>query len=308
MSIRHKINTVLHTKRIFWIKLASSPVFRLFPDKLAISIIYHNVFGHRINLTNPQTYNEKLQWLKLYNRNPLYTKLVDKFAVKEWVAERIGKAHVIPTLGVWDSFDEIDFASLPEQFVLKTTHGGGNSGVVICRDKSCFDYSSAKVKLTASLKANTYIVSREWPYKDVPRRIIAERYVSPDARTNDLPDYKFFCFDGKVKALFVGTERQKKGEDVKFDFFDADFNPLPFRQGHDHAKVLPAKPHDFDRMKELAERLSAGFPHVRVDFYDVNDTIFFGELTFYHFGGMMPFEPDEWDYKFGEWLTLPERQ
>ena len=304
--IKRKIYTFLHTERILTKKLEGSFLYNLMPDKMALDLCFYNIFGRRINWKNPTTFNEKLQWLKLCNRNPLYTTLVDKYAVKEWVADKIGQEFVIPTYGIWNCFDEIDFSKLPEQFVLKTTHSGGSSGVIICRDKTSFNFADAKTKLTASLKSNTYLIGREWPYKNVPRRIIAEKFIDPDPTTNDLPDYKFFCFDGKVKALFVGTERQKEGEDVKFDFFDAEFNHLPFRQGHDHAQVLPQKPRNFELMKKAAEQLSEGMPHVRVDFYEIGDNVLFGELTFFHFGGSMPFEPEEWDYKLGEMITLPE--
>lgn len=303
--IKRKIFTFLHTERIITKKISSSVIYPFLPNKIALELLFYNVFGRRIDWKNPRTFNEKLQWLKLYNRNPLYTKLVDKYEVKKWVADRIGEKYIIPTLGLWNSFDEIDISRLPGQFVLKTTHGGGNTGVVICKDKNNFDVESARTKLTASLKTDTFIIGREWPYKNVPHRIIAEKYIDPVPGLNDLPDYKFFCFDGTVKALFIGTERQKEGEDVKFDFFDADFNHLPFRQGHDHAQVTPQKPKNFELMKELAEKLSTGILHVRVDFYDTGNAVFFGEMTFFHFGGSMPFEPEEWDYKFGEWMTLP---
>ena len=305
MNIRHKIHTALHTKRILCIKLANSFLFRYLPDKWAVRLVYHNIFGRPLNLKNPKTFNEKLQWLKLYNHNPLYTKLVDKFEVKEWVAQRIGQEYVIPTYGVWSTFDEIDFSALPDQFVLKTTHSGGSSGVIICKDKKKFDFADAKKKLAESHKTDTYAVSREWPYKDVPHRILAEMFIEPDPEINDLPDYKFFCFDGEIKALFVATERQTEGEEVKFDFYDDDFNHLPFRQGHDNACVLPKKPCNFEELKWLAKQLSSGFPHVRVDLYSVRGKVFFGEMTFFHFGGMMPFEPEEWDYVFGEWIKLP---
>lgn len=306
--IKRKINTFLSTKRIIWRKIEHTHFYNVLPDKWAIQLLYHNRFGRSVNFENPQTFSEKLQWLKLYNHDPLYTRLVDKYAVKQWVSEKIGDEYIIPTLGIWNSFAEIDFDKLPNRFVLKTTHSGGSSGVVICKDKSTFDYEDAKKRLTESLSIDTYIISREWPYKDVPHRILAEQYVDPNPETNDLSDYKFFCFDGKVKALFVGTERQKEGEDVKFDFFDADFNHLPFRQGHDHAKQLPEKPKHFELMKKMAEELSLGIPHVRIDFYDTGSQVLFGEMTFYHFSGLMPFEPQDWDYKFGEWLTLPCRK
>ncbi|MDO4847457.1 MAG: ATP-grasp fold amidoligase family protein [Clostridiaceae bacterium] len=261
-------------------------------------------FNREINLGSPETFNEKLQWLKLYYRNPLYTRLVDKYEVKQYVAQRIGEEYLIPTLGVYERFEDIDFDSLPDSFVLKCTHDSG--GLVIVKDKSKFDKKNARQIIKASLKRNFYLQSREWPYKNVKPRIIAESYME-DSKTAELRDYKFFCFDGEVKAMFIATERQKQGEDVKFDFFDADFNHLPFRQGHDHASVTPEKPVCFDEMKKLAGELSKGFPEARIDFYEVDGRIYFGEFTFFHFGGFMPFEPEEWDYKFGEWITLPKR-
>lgn len=275
-------------------------------DKRYLKMRYSICMGKKLNLDSPVTFNEKLQWLKLYNRRPEYTTMVDKYAVKEYVSEKIGKNHVIPTLGVWNKPSEIDWDSLPNQFVLKTTHDSG--GIVICKDKTKLDKDAALKKLEYAITHDNYSITREWPYKNVARRIIAEEYIEPSQGTNDLPDYKFFCFDGKVKALFVATERQNPNEEVKFDFFDADFNSLPIRQGHDHAKVLPKKPLCFEEMKQIAETLSAGIPHVRVDLYNVNGKTYFGELTFFHFGGFTPFEPDEWDTNFGNMLTLPKEK
>ena len=177
---------------------------------------------------------------------------------------------------------------------------------MICRDKASFDKQCAIYLLNKDLKSDLYVVWREWPYKNVPKRIIAEKYIEPNPETKDLSDYKFFCFDGKVKGLFVATERQNPNEEVKFDFFDADYNHLPFRQGHDHAKIIPPRPQNFELIKQLAEQLSKGIPHVRVDLYDKGDKVLFGEMTFFHFSGLVRFEPEEWDYKFGEWLKLPQ--
>ena len=261
---------------------------------------------HKLDLHNPKTFSEKLQWLKLYDRRPEYTTMVDKYAVKEYVSTIIGSEYVIPTLGVWDKPEDIDWDSLPEKFVLKTTHGGGSSGVIICRDKATFDREKTIAKLKKSMKQDLYGFSKEWPYKNVPRRIIVEQYI--EAENNDLPDYKFFCFDGVVKGLFVATDRQTPGVDVKFDFFDANFNHLPFRQGHDHAERTPIKPANFELMKNLASKLSKGIPQVRVDFYDLGDCVLFGEMTFFHFSGSMPFEPEEWDFRFGEWIKLPPKR
>ncbi len=245
-----------------------------------------------------------MQWLKVNYRNPLYTELVDKYEVKQYVTDKIGEQYIIPTLGVWERFEDIDVDALPERFVLKCTHDSG--GLVIVKDKSQFDKNAAKEKINDSLKRNYYWSSREWPYKNVKPRIIAEPYME-DTKTGELRDYKFFCFDGEVKAMFIATERQKAGEEVKFDYFDADFNHLPFVQEHENAAVTPEKPVCFDEMKRLASALSKGIPEVRVDFYEVDARVYFGEMTFYHFGGFMPFKPEEWDYTFGSWITLPEK-
>lgn len=276
------------------------------PDRVYLKAIFRLKMGYKLNLRNPKTFSEKLQWLKLYNRRPEYTMMVDKYAVKDYVARVIGKDYVIPTLGVWDKPEDIDWQQLPDRFVLKTTHGGGSSGVIICTDKASFDVQKAVSRLKMSIRQDIYSHSKEWPYKNVKRRIIAETYIAPVNNNMDLPDYKFFCCDGKVKALFVATDRQSKEEDVKFDFFDPDFNHLSLRQGHDNAKVLPIKPHNFELMKNLAEVLSKGIPQVRVDLYDLGDRVLFGELTFFHFSGTMPFEPAEWDTLFGSWINLPD--
>ena len=262
---------------------------------------YKRIFGKELNFENPQTFNEKLQWLKLYDRNPEYTKMVDKYEAKKYVASIIGEEYIIPTLGVWDRFEDIDFESLPNQFVLKTTHDSG--GVVICNDKNNFDYKTARKKLNSSLKRNFYLMGREWPYKAVKPRILAEVYME-DEETKDLRDYKFFCFDGDVKALFIATERQNKNEETKFDFFDADFNHLDVRNGHPNAKVLPSKPICFEQMKKLAGILSKGIPQLRVDFYEINGNVYFGELTFFHWSGFVPFEPKSFDKIFGDWIIL----
>ena len=273
----------------------------LYSDEIYIKLLFRLAMGYKLDLKNPKTYSEKLQWLKLHDHNPKYTKLVDKLAVKEIVKEKIGEQYVIPTLGVWERPEDIDWNNLPNQFVLKTTHGGGNTGVVICKDKGSFNEGKAIEKLKESLKQDLYRKLREWPYKDVPRRIIAEKYI--EAENNDLPDYKFFCFDGEVKALFIGTERGSG--DVKFDYFDAEFNHLDLMQAHPMSgKELP-KPIHFEEMKQIAGNLSRGIPHVRIDLYNVNGSIYFGEYTFYHHGGITPFHPKEWDDIFGSWITLP---
>lgn len=251
------------------------------------------------DLKSPKTYNEKLQWLKLNDKHSEYTIMVDKYEAKEYVKKIIGKEYIIPTLGVWDNFDEIDFDKLPNQFVLKTTHDSG--GIVVCKDKTKLDLNVARKKLEKSLQHNFFYEHREYPYKDVKPRIIAEKFMVDESGT-ELKDYKFFCFDGIVKMLFVATDRPF---DTRFDFYDMDFKHLPFKQGHPLATKEIRKPNGFEEMKRIASTLSKGIPHVRVDLYDINGKIYFGELTFFHFSGNVPFEPKEWDYKIGEWLKLP---
>lgn len=271
------------------------------PDKPYLSLVYRCIFGKKLNWRNPLSYNEKINWLKVYDHNPLYTQLVDKYAVKNYVAEKIGSEYIIPTLAVWDMPEQIDWDSLPNQFVLKTTHGGGGDGVVICRDKSSFDKAKAIAKLNNAMKTSPYKRLREWPYKHVKHRILAEQYME-DASTKELRDYKFFAFDGEVKALFIATDRQNGG--VKFDYFDADFNHLDLVQEHPMSGKQIRKPVAFEEMKRLAGLLSKGLKQVRCDFYEVNGKVYFGELTFSHHGGITPFHPESWDYTFGKWIDL----
>lgn len=264
------------------------------------------IFGYELNLENPQTFNEKLQWLKLHDRNSLYTIMVDKYKVKEYVANIIGAEYIIPTLGVYSSVDEIDFDKLPNQFVLKCNHNSG-LGMCICKDKSILDIEKVKKELANGLKQDYYITNREWPYKNVPRKIIAEQYME-DIETKELLDYKFFCFNGIPKMLFIASDRQNPLEETKFDFYDIDFNHLPFTNGHPNSKKLIKKPKNFDLMKKLAQKLSHNIPHVRVDFYEINGKVYFGELTFSHWSGFVKFNPSEWDKKIGDWLILPNKQ
>lgn len=277
--------------------------YKKLSDEKYLKKMFYSHMGKELNLDDPKSYSEKLQWLKLYDRNPLYTKLVDKCEVKKYVADLIGEEYIIPTLGVWDKFTDIDFSMLPNQFVLKCTHDSG--GVYICKDKSRFDHEEAKKVIEKSLANNFYLQGREWAYKNVRPRIIAEQYMEDDS-TKELRDYKFFCFDGEPKALFIATERMESRTETKFDFFDMEYNHLPFTNGHPNAEILPLKPSQFEKMKELACKLSEGIPHVRVDFYEVNGKVYFGELTFFHWSGFMPFEPEKWDYEFGSWLSLPK--
>ena len=273
------------------------------PDILYLHIKYYCRMGKRLNLKNPQTFNEKLQWLKLYGRRPIDTILSDKYAVKEYISNTIGPEYVIPLLGVWNRFEDIDFDKLPDRFVLKCTHNSG--GIVVCKNKAALNIGEAKHILTTALSHDFYVRSREMAYKGIPRRIIAEEY-KEDSKSKELRDYKFFCFDGVPKLFFIASERLMEGEETKFDYFDMDYNHLPFTNGHPNADVLPQKPVSFEEMKVLAAKLSKGIPHVRVDFYEVDGQVYFGEMTYSHWGGMTPFEPEKWDYILGSYINLPK--
>lgn len=305
MKIKRYLNALykfITNKDYRFLILSGQGFYDNMDDEAYLKRKYKACMGKEIHLDSPQTFNEKLQWLKLYDRKPEYTTMVDKYAVKMYVADIIGEKYIIPTLGVWNHFDEIDFDKLPNQFVLKCTHDSG--GIVICKDKNKLDLKSAKKKIEKSLKQNYYWSGREWPYKDVKPRIIAEEYMI-DESGYELKDYKFFCFNGEPKMMFIATDR---GSDTKFDFYDMEFNHLPFTNGHPNANKQIKKPKNYSTMLALSAKLSFGIPHVRVDFYNINGKIYFGELTFFHWSGLVPFEPEEWDYKLGSWLKLPERK
>lgn len=275
-------------------------ISKIFPDELYLKIKYFIKLKRRLNLKNPERYNEKIQWLKLHDRNPDYTKLVDKYEVKEIIKEILGEEYIIPTLGVYNRFDDIDFDKLPKQFVIKCTHDSG--GLVIVEDKKKLDKNKAKEKINRCLKRNYYYGTREWPYKNVKPRIIIEKYITDESK-KELKDYKFFVFDGKVKLMFIATDRNSQNETC-FDFYDEKFNHLPFTNGHPNSLKKLNKPKNFEKMINLAEKIGRNMKHVRVDFYNVNGKILFGEITFYHWSGMKKFEPDEWDYKIGKLINL----
>lgn len=272
------------------------------PSEQFLKQMYRINMGKELNLENPVNYTEKLQWLKLYDHRPEYTTMVDKYAAKQYVADRIGEQYVIPMLGVWENANDIDFEALPEQFVLKTTHDSG--ALVICKDKSKLDVNAARKQLDHFMKRRYYDCNREWPYKNVKPRIIAEKYME-DSTYKELRDYKFFTFGGEPKVLYIAQGRGR-GEPTVADFFDMDFNHLPFTIDHDMADVPPTKPQGFELMKQLAAKLSQGTPQLRVDFYEVDGQVYFGEMTFFHCSGFDGFHPEEWDKIFGDWVTLPE--
>lgn len=277
-------------------------------DELYIKLWYRINVGKKLHLDNPIEYNEKLQWLKLHDHNPIYSTMVDKYLVKEYVSQKIGDKYVIPLLGVWDSPKDIDFDSLPNSFVLKVTHGGGNSGVVVCKDKSNFNREEVVAKLSRSMLADGYSANKEWPYKNVKHRVIAEEYME-DTTYHELRDYKFFCFNGVPKIMFVASGRGFLPEPY-FDFYDMDYNHLNIKSAHPVStkENLPPKPSSWEEMKLVATKLSEGLPHVRIDLYEVNGRVYFGEFTFYHWAGCGNFEPEEWNKKLGDWIVLPENE
>ena len=236
--------------------------------------------------------------------------MADKYEAKKWISDRIGNEYVIPILGgPWNSFDEIDFSKLPNQFVLKTTHDCG--GVVICKDKKELNMNQIKIFLEKHLKNNYFLTGREWPYKNIKPRIFAEAYMNDGLTKKNnkeqLTDYKFFCFDGTPKAMFIATDRADETVDTKFDFYDMQFNHLPIIQGHPNSQTSHDKPQNFEKMKKIAGQLSKGVPQLRVDFYEANGKVYVGELTLFHYSGTVPFNPEKWDYIFGEWINLKER-
>ena len=276
---------------------------QIWPDKLYLQLLYFFETGKRLDLNKPKSFNEKLQWLKLYNRRPEYTMMVDKYAVKQYVADKIGEEYIIPTLGVWNRVEDINWDALPNQFVLKTTHGGGGGGVVVCRDKGTFNRLNACNKLQSSMDGNIYISQREWPYKNVKKRIIAEQFMVDESGA-ELKDYKFFCFNGRVECFKVDFDRFISH---KANYYDRNAKLLPFWEvvcPADHSKVFD-KPKNFDKMLELAEILAKDIPFVRVDLYNINGKILFGEITFFPAAGMGKFEPEEWDEKLGNMIKLP---
>lgn len=271
-------------------------------DKKYLEILWRIKNGYDIDWENPITFNEKLQWLKLYDRKNEYTKMVDKYEAKKYVSRVIGEQYIIPTLGLWNNADEIDYNTLPNQFVLKCTHDSG--GIVICKDKEKLDKEWARNKLNTNLKIDFYKEFREWPYKNVKHRIIAESYLVDD-EYKELRDYKLYTFSGKVKCMLLVTNRQS--EKMTFDYFDVKGKHLELvNYWHPNASNTPHLPHKYDEMIYLAELLSKDIPEVRVDFYEVNGNVYFGELTFFDMGGFLKISPDKWDAEWGALIELPK--
>lgn len=273
------------------------------PDKIYLKWMFRLNVGYKLDLNNPRSFNEKLQWLKLYDRKKIYTKLVDKYEVKKYVAQLIGEEYIIPTLGVWENVDLIDWDSLPKQFVLKTTHGSGGTSVVICKDKESFDRDSAIKLLNHSMKySDTWAHYKEWPYKGVKRKIIAEQFLTIDGSVPE--DYKIHNFNGEPKFILVCRNRFG-GIGMSDDFYNVEWEHMDLsRPGKPHSGGV-SKPQNLPLMLELSKKLSQNIPFVRTDFYSIGDKVYFGEMTFYPASGMVPFVPENMDYVIGEWLHLP---
>lgn len=274
---------------------------RLIPDRIYLQIVYFRHFKKFIDFDNPKTFNEKIQWLKLNYRNEEYTKLVDKYRVKQYITKLIGEEYVIPTLGVWNNVDDIDFKSLPEKFVLKCNNDSG--GIVICKNKKDFDEAKAKSFLKERLKNNGYWYGREWPYKNVKPCIIAEKYME-DSISKDIKDYKFFCFNGSREFFDIDIDRFIEH---RANYYDRNGNFLPFGKTYcppDYTKKIEM-PKNLDKMIELAETISHNTVLSRIDFYEIDGQVYFGEITFYPGSGFSPFTDEKWDYKLGDMIDLP---
>ena len=268
------------------------------PDKWYLSLMFRSKMGYWMNWKTPKSFNEKLQLLKIHDRNPLYTTLVDKYEVRKYVAEKIGEEYLIPLLGVWNTPNEIDFNKLPNQFVLKCTHDSGS--VIICKNKANFNIEKGKIKLFSALSKNFYNIAREWPYKNVKPRIIAEKFLE-NYNNNELCDYKFFCFYGMPKFMYISHD---KAINPTTDFFDMEFNHLDMRMRDPNSEQFPTKPVAFDEMKDLAAKLSQNIPHVRVDFYCVQNQVYFGEMTFFHSAGFFSIKPQYRADEIGNLINL----
>lgn len=269
-------------------------------DRQYLGLLYLATFGRRINWDNPKTFNEKLNWIKIYDRNPIYTSLADKYAVKQYVAEKIGVEYVVENYGVYDKWSDIDFSKLPNQFVIKCTHDSG--GAFVCRDKNTFDYEGVRHRIESNLAMYNYNIAREWPYKNVPHRIIIDKFLD-DHTGSELRDYKFWCFNGRPVYMYCTV----KAKEIYENFYDMDFNPVMIDHGFPRHQPEFSKPDNFEIMKQLATVLSEGISFVRVDFFDVDGHVYFGECTFFDWGAKRPFKGN-WDEELGRLMSLPLRK
>ena len=294
------INYLKQPKKII-IYLMNKNFFFWMNDKTFLKLKYRLIIKKKLDLNKPKTFNEKLQWLKLYDRNPEYTKMVDKYEAKKYVASIIGEEYIIKTLGIYSNFEGIDFNKLPNQFVIKPTHTSGD--IFICKDKDKTNYKKLRKKVNKWLKRRYYYFHREWPYKNIKPRIIIEEYMKDNTTKDELKDYKFMCFNGKVKCSFVCSNRYGK-DGLKVDFYDLEWKKMAFQRHYPNSKENIKKKKNYELMIQLAEKLSKKIPFVRVDFYEINGKVYFGELTFFPGSGFEEFAPEEYDEILGKMLDL----
>ena len=308
--IKHALHYLINDKAHFMDSCIKKIAFFL-PDKIYISLRYRFYMGTWINWKKPKTFTEKINWLKIYNRQPQFTQMVDKYAVKDYVSNIIGEDYIIPTLGVWNSIEEVDFSSLPEQFVMKTTHGGGSCGIIVCKAKSRLNYIDVRNKIKKALKIDIYREYREWPYKNVKKRILVEKYMVPKKMQNnplyDLTDYKFYCFNGE--PIYCQVIRNRNEEET-IDFYDMDWNHQVFvglNPNVCNGKTNVDKPLQLEKMKDICRKLSKSIPFVRIDLYNIDNNIYFGEITFFPASGFGAFSPNEWNKKLGDLIDLESK-
>lgn len=294
-------NKLCYFLLFFPVKIFRYVQFHVIPEKIFLKHRFYNKVGYRLNLEDPQTFNEKLQWLKLYDRKPEYTKLVDKYAVRGYVANTIGEEYLVPLIGVWDKFESINIETLPNQFVLKTTHDSG--GVIICNDKATFNFIEAGKKINRKLNMNYYYLGKEHSYYNIKPQIIGEELLINDSG-EEVKDYKFLCFNGKVKCSFVCSNRYSSNG-LNVDFFDLDWNHMPFERHYPSNTIPPNKPINYKKMIEISEKYSKNITFIRIDFFEINGKLFLGEFTFYPGCGFEEFTPEYYDYLLGSWINLP---
>ena len=282
--------------REFRLKLINC--LRFIPTKPYLHLVYWIKTGKKLNLKNPITLCDKLNWLKINEIHPEYTKLVDKIGVREYIKEQLGEEYLIPIYGSWEHFDDIDFDALPNKFVLKCSHDSGS--VKVITDKFKIDKSELKRFFEGRLNINAYVLGREYPYKDVKPMIYAEKHMAPDGEM-DINDYKFFCFNGKPEILLIATDRST---DMRTDFYDMDFNHLDLTRIYAGSDKKIQQPESFEEMKKIAEKLSKEMKFVRIDLYEIDGRLYFGEFTFFPGGGFWPLKPEKWEKKLGDLIHL----
>lgn len=292
---------IKNPKHLLLYLLGKPPVSRAFPEKVYLKLKYRLIMGKKLDLKNPKSFNEKLQWLKLYNRKDEYTVMADKYAVRKYIAEKIGEEYLVPLLGVWDRADDIDFDKLPDKFVLKCNHNSG-LGMCICKDKSKLDTEKVRKELNKGLNQDYYLPNLEWPYKNVSRKIVGEKYMAD--RNGKFTDYKFMCFNGYVPCVMVCVDRDIG--DTKFYFYDKEWNLLRYNEKSlkKYSNLTLPKPSCIDKMFEIAECLSAGLPFARIDLYECDGKIYFGEITFFPDGGFDANITTEAEQRFGDLIDL----